>query len=436
MTAKETFTVFEDRTCRLDLTEQQTQELLSLEPLWGRQNLLLRADNRILLKKYVGFIATPNLRLQILPKLTGELDPTNPQKEVEQAVKLLFRMLHYSNFFGVKDIPDPQSMRKFNFDLLEIFIHLFIKKFIELFTRRAYRNYEEREGNQQFIKGKILFHQTILKNPGFQHIHYLRYNEFTDNSLLNQIFKTVIVSLLTISKVPENRKKLNLALLYLEAVQTIRLSSTIFDQVKFNRLNETYRPLFQMAKMFYCNAMPGLSQGDERTFTFLIPLNELFEYTLYQMLNRNITSPMLAVNYQTPQKYLAMEQKELKLKPDITICNRSKVEEILLVVDAKYKNPVYDSKIEAASSDIYQMLAYAIRYRCNHVCLVYPMFDENKKRGNLLATYTIDVEGRKVEIKVLQVDVKSEDINHAARSLLSSIGLEVENNKLKLVLNN
>jgi hypothetical protein len=40
------------------------------------------------------------------------------------------------------------------------------------------------------------------------------------------------------------------------------------------------------------------------------------------------------------------------------------------------------------------------------------MFDENKKRGNLLATYTIDVEGRKCGKQVLQVDVKSEDINH------------------------
>ncbi|MGO4373723.1 hypothetical protein AB4Z21_23755, partial [Paenibacillus sp. MCAF20] len=66
---KKILTVFEDRYSQQQLTDVQKKELLSLEPLWGKQNLILKADDRLLLRKYVGFIATPSLQIQILPKL-------------------------------------------------------------------------------------------------------------------------------------------------------------------------------------------------------------------------------------------------------------------------------------------------------------------------------------------------------------------------------
>jgi 5-methylcytosine-specific restriction enzyme subunit McrC len=101
----------------------------------------------------------------------------------------------------------------------------------------------------------------------------VRYQEFTENTLLNQILKTMILSLRTATKRQANKKLLNVALIYLEDVQTVRLSEIIFRQVQFNRLNENYRTLLVSAKLFYLNRQPRTYARDERTFTFLVPLN-------------------------------------------------------------------------------------------------------------------------------------------------------------------
>jgi 5-methylcytosine-specific restriction enzyme subunit McrC len=68
------------------------------------------------------------------------------------------------------------------------------------------------------------------------------------------------------------------------------------------------------------------------------------------------------------------------LKPDITIWSvlsngeRGKLESI---VDAKWKHLSPEMKDWGiAASDIYQMLAYAIRYECDHIKLVFPKPDE------------------------------------------------------------
>src|SRR4051794_41060349 len=91
-------TVFEDRTSIVDLDFQQMHELLSLESIWGSQNLILRADKRLLLKKYVGFVATKNLQLQVLPKIFQDNVSKDFEAEKEQSIQLLFRLLAYSNF--------------------------------------------------------------------------------------------------------------------------------------------------------------------------------------------------------------------------------------------------------------------------------------------------------------------------------------------------
>lgn len=400
--------VYEDRTTRLELTNKEKQDIIALKELWGSQNLILQADGTLLLKHYVGFVCRNGTRLQILPKVLadGSLKPLNEETEKHQATNLLLRLLSYSGFLNIKDIPDPVSIEAFQNDLLEIFISIFTFQFNRLFNRDIHRSYQPQEENMQFIKGRIDFNQTIKENAFRKHLHFVSYEEFSLNNLLNRIIKTTMLRLLSNTKIAYNKKALKLALIYLEEIEPIKLYPGIFDQVRFNRLNQNYRPLFNMAKMFYYNRQPGQSEGDEFTFTFLVPLNRLFEYYVFKLLETStiLKSHCFQVSHHKPQKYLATHDGKdvFKLEPDITL---TKDKAVNVILDAKYKNPMKNSDVTVLQSDVYQMLAYAVTYHCPSIYLVYPSFTHNKVNETELARYDINTPEGNVCLRVIQLDV-------------------------------
>ncbi|MGO4373197.1 hypothetical protein AB4Z21_21010, partial [Paenibacillus sp. MCAF20] len=106
------------------------------------------------------------------------------------------------------------------------------------------------------------------------------------------------------------------------------------------------------------------------------------------------------------------------LKPDITIQSGSNIQ---IIVDAKYKNPVSDSKVDLSESDVYQMLAYAVRYQCNRLYLVFPMFRSNKELNNPLATYVIQNGTENIHISAFHIDISQEDLASAKREIVQAV---------------
>lgn len=433
--SKRLITVYEDRTTRLELSDKEKQDIIALKELWGAQNLILQADGSLLMKHYVGFIYRNGTRVQILPKVlaNGPTEKSDADTEVNKAVILLLRLLSYSDFLNIKEIPDPISVDAYQNDLLEIFIGMFAAQFNRLFNREIHRSYQQLEENMQFIKGKILFTQTIKENKFRKHLHYVSYEEFSINNLLNRIIKTTMLRLLSQTKVTSNKKALKLALIYLEEVEPIKLYPGIFDQVKFNRLNQNYLPLFNMAKMFYYNRQPGQSEGDEFTFTFLVPLNRLFEQYVYKLLANSKLSSVdgCEVYHHKPQKYLAYRADQnnkpvFLLEPDITL---SKDENVKVILDAKYKNPIIDGNVYVLQSDIYQMLVYAIAYHCTNIYLVYPAFLSNKITDNELAQYDISTPGGNVSIKIIQLDIIDTEPEESQKQMEGIIKIRISTEK-------
>ena len=389
--------VFEDRQVKLDLSTEEIRALLSYKDLWGSQNLIIQADGTLLMRKYVGFVSSNKIRVQILPKIFSE----SGENEIEEANFLLFRLLFYAGYFSIKELPTPQYISAYQGDLLEIFISIFVNKFLTVFTRNMHRKYEPIEENLQCIKGKILFQKSFIKNHYKRHLHYVSYDELTVNTLLNQIFKTTFLRLLSQSQNAQNKKLLKIVLTYLEDVDLVRLTPVVFSKVTFNRLNEVYRPLFNMAKLFYYNNQPGNKEGDEVCFTFLVPLNKLFEYYTYKILceTEYVKVNSLFVNYQSPRGYLATcnQRKVFNLEPDITINRQGKV---CIILDAKYKNA--DSILQA---DLYQLVAYALHFQCTILYLIYPLYKGQPPLPNELTHYLIKTSVGNIDVFVVQMDL-------------------------------
>lgn len=422
----ELITVYEDRQTRLRLFDKEKQDILALKDLWGSQNLVLQVDGTLLLKHYVGFVCRNGTRIQILPKVfaDGPVEKADEENEKSKSIALLLRLLNYSGFLNVKEIPDPISIEAYQNDLLEVFISIFVSQFNRLFNHEIHRSYQPYVENMQFIKGKILFGQSIKENKFRKHLHFVSYEEFTINNPLNQIIKTIFARLLNQTKSVYNNKSLKLALIHLEDVDTINLYPGIFDEVKFNRLNEGYRPLFNMARMFYYNRQPGQSEGDEFTFTFLVPLNRLFEYYVYKLLEYSLIlkNEQYHVHHHKPQVYLAQRNGKgvFQLEPDITLTQDKKVKVIL---DAKYKNPMRNSEVSVLQADVYQVLAYAVAFNCTSIYLVYPMFVSNEVDDMELATYEINSSIGPITLKVIQLDIvdaEPDDVKIRLESILGS----------------
>ncbi|ERJ11903.1 McrC family protein [Haloplasma contractile] len=397
--------IFEDQSIGLTLTKEQEADILDLKSIIGENNVSLEADGKLLIKHYVGFVHINKTRLMIYPKITWY----SSEEVFNQSFDLLVKMLYHSRFISIKRIPSPQKLSTYNGDLLELYITLFIDQLLNLLKRDVNRGYIQHSENQSFIKGKIDFTESIKQNSFRHHIHHVSYDDFSTNILLNRIFKTIIQHLIVITKIQENKIKLKQALLWLEDVKPIKITNEIWKTVKFTRLNSVYRPVFNMAKLFYENSQPNLNKGDDFTFSFLVPVNRLFEKYLFELISYNSENEKLTPKYQGPVNYLGKlnDKNFVQLNPDISLLDEHN--QVRLILDAKYKEAIdQNGNLKISQSDIYQMLAYSVKNRCNHVALVYPKFLHYNENGPIISKIDIPVYNHTLQIKVVIIDLGEE----------------------------
>lgn len=349
---------------------------------------------------YVGFIAKGDLRLQILPKIY-ENTVMDIESKVRESMKVLMNLLRVSEFNKVLHLPEHQEMGIYDDDLLEIFISIFAKQIIKLYSMKMHREYVDIEENSSFIKGKINFVENTKVNLLRRDKHMIRYQSFEQDNLINNVIKSVALRLLTQTNSSENKKQLKSALVFLDDATQIQISKTLIESAKFTRLNIDFKPVYDMAKMFYFNLQPGNSQGEAAAFTFLTPVNELFEYYVYKLLDG---LEGYEAKYQNKKSFAkTMENfNVLTIRPDIVLY---KDKEVKLVVDAKYKNPLYEKGTynNISQGDIYQVFAYAKAYGIRKVALIYPVFDEKETEMQIIKL--MESEGD-VELVVGCVDIK------------------------------
>lgn len=285
------------------------------------------------------------------------------------------------------------------------------------FQRDINRGYNNQLENQSFIKGKVDFNETIKHNSFKRHLHYVRYDEFNENTLINQIFKAVIQVLIVRTRVKNNKIKLKQLLLWLEDVATISIAEDTWNRIMFTRQNRKYESAFNMAKLFYYNASPNIKDGETSALSFLVPVNQLFELYLYKLLKRNLKSDY-DIKYQSPINYLAElnGKKFLQMKPDITLLKNNQVCKIM---DAKYKIVGdIDDNLTVSQTDVYQMLSYSVRYQCNDIQLIYPKL-LNEDSDGLVASFTIQNYDQVVTVRLIKIDLTEDPMKVA--DMLSDI---------------
>ncbi len=392
--------VFEDRQQKVYLSQQNLEDLIGMRDIIGENNIIIQADGKLLIRHYIGYVQLNKTRLLIYPKVAIGLKQAD---EYDRSFEIMTKMLAYSDFIGIKMLPNPQRVSIYQNDLLELFVGLFIDELTKQFQRDVNRGYNYKVENQSFIKGKVDFNETLKHNSYKRHLHYVSYDEFNENTSLNQLFKAVILILIVRSQVKSNKIRLKQLLLWLEDVDSISISDKIWNGITFTRQNQKYETSFHMAKLFYFNTSPNIRNGETLSLSFLVPANQLFETYLYKLLDRNLKQEY-TIKYQGPMNYLANVngKKFLQMRPDITLFEEGRVSK---VIDAKYK--IIEDLDNLSQGDIYQMLAYSVRYQCNNILLVYPKL-LGEGSDEVIYSLTVQNYDQIVTIRLVKIDLKEE----------------------------
>ena len=143
------------------------------------------------------------------------------------------------------------------------------------------------------------------------------------------------------------------------------------DALQFDRTNDHWRSAFEQARWLLGGMFPDVRAGDSPGSALLFNMERLFEEVLGQRIRRacqKLTGLQLRVELQGPQQHLATAG--FLLRPDIAVFVNDQVAAIL---DAKWKHlRPREPHADVSSADAYQMNAYAGRYECQQLVLVYP----------------------------------------------------------------
>lgn len=365
----------------------------------NNENLLgFKNKNSLKAKNYVGIIQTKSGVLEILPKCTNldsykkEDSSSNHDKEKLKRYYELDNISKNNDFYEkdfkfnpknllinmlktLKNSPFKKSqissLQSSKIPLFEVFITMFLDEFDKVYKKGLLRSYVNCEENRAFLKGKLLFNEHIKSN----FIHKERFFTSNDEFILDVAPNRLIKSTLNFlkSKTFINKFKIIKAIQMLDEVQFSKNYAKDFDY-KISRHFDYYENILSWCKIFLQNKTFTPYEGKNEAFALLFPMEKIFEdYVAYML---KFANPNKNIKTQSSGKYLANKNGEkcFMLKPDLYIENE-------MILDTKWKIPDQnseDKKYGISQSDLYQMFAYACKFKIYDIKLVYPLCEKTQ----------------------------------------------------------
>jgi 5-methylcytosine-specific restriction enzyme subunit McrC len=209
------------------------------------------------------------------------------------------------------------------------------------------------------------------------------------------------------------------AALLLDNVEFRHISPNELGKVTFSRLNERYKSIFELCKLFIENSSIQLSTERVESFSLLFDMNKLFEEFIGEFLRKHrediFEGKPVQISLQKG-KYLC-EKNYFLIKPDIYIVVDVGEEKIIL--DTKYKElSAEDRKLGVSSSDMYQMLTYGIKFDSYKLILLYPKIEDVEEKSYVIKPFkelkTLEfpeeLQDTEMEVQVKWIDLKNIDL--------------------------
>lgn len=284
----------------------------------------------------------------------------------------------------LKNIPHKASNKSLlytsHLPLLEIFIIMFIKEVEELVNKGIKSDYVEVLENRNFLKGKLDFNNHIKYNIIHKERFFTKSDEYIQDIAPNRIIKSTLKFLLSLKVSSKTSSRLNALYFIFEDVSLSHDINKDLSQCKSTRFYKEYELILAWCKIFLKKESFTPYSGTNNAFAFLFPMEKLFESFVGYWLRNTIKD--YNVSLQDTGKYLLYltssenEKNFFKLRPDIVL--KSKDGNRIIILDTKWKIlKSQDIEKSVAQSDLYQMWAYASKYKKGNkkisTYLIYPL---------------------------------------------------------------
>ncbi|MFD2907194.1 McrC family protein [Flavobacterium ardleyense] len=326
--------------------------------------------------KFVGVIHFQEQTINLLPKIFH-----HDKNTTEDDVKVInAHVLWWLSYCRKLKFPNYLSgLNTEKSDFFEILIYLYSKYTKELLNSSIFQRYVEVENELNFLKGRINFNTYINENlaKGRNHKVNCTYDSFEMDNPFNQCVKQVTKLLVSVSKDHQNKRNLNDILFLLDEASDVTITAEECKRMQFNPMFSSFETVRDYCVLFLENSISFNYKSDLKLFAFLLPMEYVFEDFIYGFIDKEIEG--VNPKGQASGTYLD-EAKNFGLKPDLILDLGFKK----VIADTKYKM-VYtddlDPKRGISQPDLYQMLAYAVRFGIQEIKLFYP---------NSVATNTIN----------------------------------------------
>lgn len=317
---------------------------------------------------FCGVLQTEQLAIEILPKIDHGSDSSEDRRG------LLVAMLARVGELGSKRVGEA-GLGQQHSHLLDVFIEDFCNQVKSALQGGAIARYSERTENFNAIRGRLELTDHLRTNT-FDLSHLLcRFDERSIDNPYNQALKAVLRILLKHALSPRVRAMMAAFLHRFDEVTDRGVRASDLEALRLDRTIRHWEPVFTKARWMLSGLYPDVRTGDASGSALLFNMEKLFETVLGLRLQHAYQSNgrgRVSVALQGPMKNLATAG--FRLQPDIIIQSG---DETLAILDAKWKRlDLLKPNSGVSSSDAYQINAYASRYCCDRLALIYPAYAE------------------------------------------------------------
>ncbi len=353
------------------LTEREALALFGTNDV--RPGFCDRTATGVRFAQYCGVLRLGGVVIEVLPK-TGMGDARLPE-EVGGARRALLTMLSTVSKLRLTAM-DLVGQTAVHAPLLEIFVQAFLQCALDQARRGLLFRYLSHTDNLTVAKGRFQVHGHIRENLTRPQLLQCEFDEFTADNPYNRAVRAALDVCRPWIKTGQGHRMWFEAHARFADISSVRVRASDVAKLHRDRTTRHYEPLLYWCGLLLGLLNPSLRAGHDSAPGLLFDMNRLFE-AYVQHVEAKGAEPGHRVRTQEASRHFATSggAPAFTLKPDISIWKEGPdgTEEVVRILDAKWKR-VDPGKTNwgVSEADVYQLLAYAVRYQCSHLELVYP----------------------------------------------------------------
>lgn len=305
-------------------------------------------------------------------------------------------------------------------ELLDLFAKILINATKILLKRGIDKNYIDTTEEISGVKGHLELSQTLKGNLLFKLRTICTFDDFSSNILINRILATTIHNLIRTKGLDKQLKGELISLeRKLSGIESIKLKSSVFKQIRLNRNNSFYGFVLNVCQIIFEYTLPSEKNGQFKFSDFTRDehkMNQLFE-AFIRNFYRIEQQKFSKVKKETIKWQFVIEDNESnmylpQMETDITLENNDEK----IIIDAKYYRETmilnYD-KEKIKSSNLYQLFSYLLNQEDGSIknqfatgILLYPTIESD---------YDLNYKYYNHQIQIRTIDLNSNWRNISAR---------------------